>query len=97
MLRKQGKGKVEATAFIEGKSVPEKNELLFSGGINFNDLPNWQKRGIGLYWDKELKTGYNPKDKIEVMAERNVLKVNYDLPMRDEYSEFIQELLKSNG
>jgi len=93
MLRKQGKGKAEATAFIEGKSVPEKNELLFSGGINFNDLPNWQKRGIGLYWEKEPRTGYNPKDKIEVMAERNILKVDYDLPMRDEYSDFIEKLL----
>jgi tRNA(His) 5'-end guanylyltransferase len=20
-------------------------------GVNFNDLPNWQKRGSGLYWE----------------------------------------------
>jgi len=93
ILRKQGKGKKEATSFINGKSVPEKNELLFSLGINFNSLPNWQKRGIGIYWEKELKTGYNPKDKTGVMAERNVLKIDYDLPMRDKYSDFIEQLL----
>ena len=29
-------------------SVSQKNELLFQAGINFNDLPTWQKRGIGF-------------------------------------------------
>ena len=48
MLRKDGMDKKEATKFIEKKSKHEKNELLFSNGINFNELPNWQKRGIGL-------------------------------------------------
>jgi len=96
MLRKQGVGKKEATSFIKGKSVNEKNELLFSQGINFNDLPNWQKRGIGIYWEKALRTGYNPKDKTEVMAERNVLKIEYNLPMRDKYSDFIEKLLIEN-
>jgi len=29
-------------------SIAGKNELLFQHGVNFNDLPLWQKRGIGL-------------------------------------------------
>jgi tRNA(His) 5'-end guanylyltransferase len=32
----------------------EKNELLFQYGINFNDLPAWQKRGAGI---EELEEG----------------------------------------
>ena len=28
--------------------------------INFNDLPLWQRRGIGLYWQSYQKTGTNP-------------------------------------
>jgi len=87
---------MEVTSFIDGKSVNEKNELLFSYGTNFNDLPNWQKRGIGIYWGKELKTGYNPKDKTETIAERNFLKIDFDLPMRDEYSDFIEKLITEN-
>lgn len=96
MLRKDGIDKKEATKYIEKKSIADKNELLFSHGINFNDLPNWQKRGIGLYWKKEDKNGYNPKDNVEVKAERNKINIDYDLPMRDEYSIFIGKILENN-
>lgn len=94
ILRKNEVNKTNATKLLENKSVSEKNELLFSNGINFNDLPNWQKRGIGLYWTKEEKIGYNPKDNIEVKAERNTIKINYDLPMREDYEKFIYEIMK---
>lgn len=92
-LRKQGKGMKEATSFMEGKSVAEKNELLFQSGINFNDLPLWQKRGVGLYWETYEKNAVNKLTGEEVMATRNRIKVDYDLPMRDEYSKFIENLL----
>ena len=95
-MRKKNHSKKEATTFLEHKTIAEKNELLFTHGINFNDLPNWQKRGIGLYWIKEEKLSFNPKEKIEVKAVRNVIRVDYDLPMRDEYSGFIQNLLNIN-
>jgi tRNA(His) 5'-end guanylyltransferase len=93
-LRKKDYDKKEATAFIEHKTVAEKNELLFSHGINFNDLPNWQKRGVGLYWVIEEKTGFNPKDKTEVSAKRNIIKIDYDLPMREEYNNFVENFLR---
>jgi len=96
MLRKDGMDKNNATKLIENKNVADKNELLFSKGINFNDLPGWQKRGIGLYWVKEEKLGFNPKDNVEVKVQRNILKVDFDLPMRDEYSDFIGKLIKKD-
>jgi len=49
MLRKEGKDVQQATHELECKSVSYKNELLFSRGINFDQLPSWQKRGIGLW------------------------------------------------
>ena len=49
-LRKKGQNVAEATAAMQGLSVAQKNELLFQSGINFNDLPSWQKRGTGSYW-----------------------------------------------
>jgi tRNA(His) guanylyltransferase len=48
MLRKQGRSVGEATQNLLKLSVAQKNELLFQNGINFTDLPNLQKRGIGL-------------------------------------------------
>ena len=56
LLRKNGDSAQKATAFLSGKSVADKNELLFQHGVNFNHVPNWQKRGVGLYWSTYQKS-----------------------------------------
>lgn len=81
------------TKKLEGMSVAEKNELLFQHGINFNDVPNWQKRGVGLYWETYSKPGFNPKTEQTMMAKRRRIKVDYELPMKDAYGEFVVNLL----
>lgn len=93
MLRKENLSQAKATTFIERKTVAEKNELLFSRGINFNELPNWQKPGVGLYWVDEEKKGFNPKLQTEVVTSRRVLKVDMDLPMKEQYSDFVMGFL----
>lgn len=50
-----------------------KNEYLFQNGINFNDIPNWQKRGIGFYWEEYEKPSINPITGDEAMAIRRRL------------------------
>jgi tRNA(His) 5'-end guanylyltransferase len=75
--------------------VSEKNELLFQAGVNFNDLPAWQRRGTGVYWETYEREGYNPKLDQTVLATRRRLKVDRDLPIGDEYATFIHRL--SNG
>lgn len=76
-LRRDGKEADQAATIMEGLSVAEKNELLWQHGINFNDLPNWQKRGVGIYahcpWQSRLYKDFN-------------------LPMKDDYSQFIRNL-----
>ena len=57
MLRKEGYAAHTATQEINGKSTAFKHELLFQRGINFNDLPDWQKRGVGLYWKTPVSHG----------------------------------------
>ena len=94
MLRKQGKNAAEATEMLTGKSVAFKNELLFQNGINFNTRPNWQKRGIGVWWDIVQKEGFNPITGQTVMTERRVLKVEQELPLREEYVDQIKKMLK---
>ena len=94
MLRKQGKSAAEATQMLEGKSVAFKNEFLFQNGVNFDKLPNWQKRGMGVYWEKCEKQGFNPITGNEETAERRMLKVDDELPFREEYSDFIASFLK---
>jgi len=92
-LRKEGETASGASKKLSGLSVAGKNELLFQKGINFNDLPNWQKRGVGVYWETYLKPAINPKTGEHVDALRRRLKVDYELPMKDEYNGLIQSLL----
>lgn len=93
MLRGQGQSASKAAAQLNGLSIAAKNELLFQNGTNFNDVPLWQKRGVGLYWEKFEKQGLNPKTGKTEIAHRRRIKRDLELPMRDEFSEFIRLLL----
>ena len=93
MLRKKGKTARQATKIMLNMMVSEKNEMLFQNGINFNDLPSWQKRGIGLYWIDYEKEGLNPKTGEKTIAQRRKVFIDYELPMRDEYSSFIEHIM----
>lgn len=92
-LRKDGLDERESTQRVFGLSVAEKNELLFQFGINFNDVPNWQKRGIGFYWENHEKPSVNPKTGEVAVARRRRITRNFGLPMKDEYSDFVRRLI----
>lgn len=96
-LRKEGQDANEATRALLNLSVADKNELLFQRGVNFNDLPSWQRRGIGIVWEEYEKAAVNEKTGQPVIATRRRLKRLYDLPMRDEYSGFIAGLVADVG
>lgn len=96
-LRKQGAGVADATAQLNGLSVAAKNELLFQQGINFNDLPLWQRRGVGLTWATYERPSTNPHTgEITTAVRRRIVRL-LELPMRDAYSKFLREILSQNG
>jgi tRNA(His) guanylyltransferase len=84
----------KATAKIEGMSISDKNELLFQCGVNFNTVPAWQKRGIGIYWKDVKKEGFNPKTSEHVLVDKRILHTDFELPMRDGYNKFIHDLVE---
>lgn len=90
VLRKFGAGKAEATARIEGRTVAEKNELLFGHGINFDGLPAWHKRGVGLWWERYEKVGRDPRTGEEAVAVRRRLREEHELPFGAEYEELVR-------
>ncbi len=92
-LRKEGKSQNDATIELEEKSVAYKNELLFQKGINYNELPSWQKRGIGVYFTDAQKEGVNPIKKEKVVTQRRELFVDYDIPLGEDYREFVLQFL----
>lgn len=94
LLCKNGQSATEATNRISKLSTAEKNELLFNAQINFNNLPSWQKRGVGIYWQHAMKEGFNPVTNEKVLVSRRDLYVEYELPMKEAYNTFIAGLLE---
>jgi tRNA(His) guanylyltransferase len=95
-LRKSGDSAGETTRRLKRASVADKNELLFKHGINFDDLPLWQRRGIGLLWETYVKQGFNPVTGQPVHADRRRLLVDHDLPMKDEYRSLVADLAEAS-
>lgn len=93
LLRGRGESVSNATDQLSGMSSALKNEMLFQNGINFNELPNWQKRGIGFYWEEYEKEGFNPKKNVKTKAIRRRINVDMELPMKDGYSTFLREII----
>ena len=94
MLRKEGLDAQAATNQLEGKNAAYKNELLFSRGINFDKLPFWQKRGIGVYWAGFEQAGFNPITGQAVTAIRRSLTVDYELPLGQQYADMVTAFLE---
>ena len=61
--------------------------------MNYNNLPLWQKRGIGVYFLDEERKGFNPKTKEETVCVRRVLHLEEEMPIGEEYSRMIKEIV----
>ena len=97
MLRKLGESPNDATAKLSGLSKKAKHDLLFENSVNFNDLPEWQKRGFGICWEDFEKEGWNPILNEKVVANRRRLTHCLDLPVGKKYSEFIDDLCTTSS
>jgi tRNA(His) 5'-end guanylyltransferase len=91
-LRKNGFNAKQTTETIEKMSQSDKNELLFQYGINYNNLPSWQKRGVGILNKEIKKQGFNPVIKEPVVYLRNELFVENELATRENYRTFLKEI-----
>lgn len=95
LLRGEGRSAAEATDDLAGMSVADRNELLFARGVNFDRLPSWEKRGTAVYWENYERKGLNPVRGVEETAQRRRLKRDFELPMKDEYSEFVRGFVRA--
>ncbi len=94
-LRKEGLSSRQATRQLTGCGTARKNEMLFQRGINFNELPAWQRRGAGLYWQTYTKTATNPLTGEAVEATRRRIYKDYELPMKSEFENLVRSLIET--
>lgn len=96
LLRKKGVSAGDVQKQIDGLSNAGKNELLFSRAINYNNLPLWQRRGVGMYFKEVEKKGYNPVTKEHTTCIRRSLYLEEELPIGEPYAELINTIIKAN-
>ena len=93
LLRKEGIAAREASVQIEGVSIEDKKALLLSRGICFDDLPMWQRRGVGIYQTNLCKKGWNPLLQKEEETLRRKIHVDFELPCGQSYADLISSLI----
>lgn len=93
-LRSEGMDAGEAEQALSRQSWSAKQEMLFQRGINFNELPAWHRRGMGLLWEEYERPGVDPRTGAAVTTRRRRIRVEEELPMKDEYAAFIRALLE---
>lgn len=93
MLRKEHTQKY-VVDFLSKKNSSEQQEILFQGGINYNDVPNWQKQGIGYYWKKEKIFGLNPLTREQMICDRNRLYKDNNLSYGQNYTNLLTKILE---
>jgi tRNA(His) 5'-end guanylyltransferase len=93
-LRKEGYGATAASNLLLRVGPSEKQEILFKRGINFNDVDPQLKRGSAVFYELVDKQGYNPKTQEHVMVKRQQLVVRKELPMGDDYGDFVEQKIR---
>ncbi|WP_445458211.1 tRNA(His) guanylyltransferase Thg1 family protein [Flavobacterium sp. HNIBRBA15423] len=96
-LRNNGDTYSEATKKVEKLSMSAKNELLFQYGINYNNLPLWQKRGVGLFYKNVEKSGINPTNNQEVSFIRKEIFLDNELPIKESYRTYLLQIIKDSN
>jgi tRNA(His) guanylyltransferase len=94
-LRQAGGSARQVTAALSGAGTARQNEFLYQHGINFNDIPAWQRRGIGLYWQSTGKPGQDPRTGQATTAIRRKLRIDDQLPVKDDYRALITTAITS--
>jgi hypothetical protein len=57
-------------------------------------VPAWTKRGTAATWERVEKPGFNPVTEERTTAVRTVLNVNGELPVRQEYRDWLKDYLE---
>jgi len=92
-LRQDGRSGRQATQELQGQTTSAKNELLFRHGINFNEQPAWQRRGIGLWHETYQHSGHDPVRGVDVTAARRRIRIERELPMKEDYRQLARRII----
>jgi tRNA(His) guanylyltransferase len=89
-LRKRGASAAEAASVLNRCASGAQRRLLQQNGIDFDQLPAWQRHGVGFYWESYEKRGRDPVANREVTATRRRIHTELDLPAGAAYADLLR-------
>ncbi|MFZ5790799.1 MAG: tRNA(His) guanylyltransferase Thg1 family protein [Pseudomonadota bacterium] len=92
-LREGGAGAADAARALDGCESRAMREMLLRHGIDFDQLPSWQRQGVGLYWQSYEKRGHDPVANREVMAIRRRIVTEFFLPSGADCAALLQRVM----
>lgn len=95
-LRNEGRGHLEATTALAAMTEKDKLDLLLGYGLDFEQLPRWHRRGIGLHWEAPEKAA-QPASASGAALGRRRLKRILELPDGEAYGKLILELAQAQS
>jgi tRNA(His) 5'-end guanylyltransferase len=91
----EGMGEREAAAKMKGLKFEDIHEMMWQRGVNLNETPGWQRKGVFIYRRKYEKEGFNPVTGEKVRVERVEIIEDWDPPVfgSEEGKAFLRSLL----
>lgn len=91
-LRNAGHDPQSAASSLDGLGAAEQSELLHRYGVRFDEVPIWQRRGVGIYYRSLVRSGADALGG-EAPVGRRRLHEDLELTSRDEYRAFVRAVL----
>ncbi len=80
-LVKEGVTEQEASKKMRGMKFEDIHEMMWQRGVNLNETPGWQRKGVLICKKAVEKEGYDPIKKKKVPVQRAVIEESWDPPL----------------
>lgn len=91
----EGAGEREAAAKMKGMKFEDIHEMMWQRGVNLNETPGWQRKGVLIYRKPYEKQGLNPLTGKVVLVDRTEIVEDWDPPVfaTEEGKAFLHTIL----
>ena len=93
-LRKESIPIPDIVSALRGMRAEGRKEMLAEHGIEYPEIPAWQKRGVMVHWEEYLKEGIDRRTGEKRIGKRRRIHVEEELPAGEEFRWYLGMLLE---
>ena len=93
-LVKEGVKENEASKKMRGLKFEDIHEMMWQRGVNLNETPGWQRKGVFIHRKPVVKEGYDPIKNKNIVVERSEVEELWDPPLfgSDEGKQLLEKM-----